>query len=69
MSKVYDALGEETCLACGGDGIVGGSNPDDLAYLCPVCKGNGYVDPDCNMTLDRYDRIQKEARLAANLDL
>lgn len=62
---------EEECLACEGHGeIVDGHLNDPYAarYTCPVCLGSGAVDPDDNMTMDRYEAIRREMNRAATED-
>lgn len=59
---------EEECLACGGNGeVIDGSlnDPGAMPFTCPVCEGNRVVDPDDNMTLERYERIRQEMNEAA----
>lgn len=62
MGYVKTYLVKETCLACGGAGeILDGYDHDPYAmtYECPVCHGEGEVHPDENMTMERYERIQR----------
>lgn len=62
MSETKNALHKERCLACDGGGVLFDSrNPAAAAWACPVCHGEGWVDPDCNMTLERYDATERQA--------
>lgn len=61
MARVKEALHKERCLACDGGGVLFDTrNPASVAWACPVCHGDGEVDPDCNMTLERYEAIHRE---------
>ena len=66
-AQVKTNLHKERCLACDGMGVLFSSaDPASTAWACPVCHGDGYVEPDCNMTLEHLTAVQKERWLPEN---